>query len=154
MEKRAANGKESKKGAAPEVKPNPKIHAKMPEPEVKVVGEPKEKKERAPCVTKAGTTYKLLMELAEDTKMPLQCKQIVGILSAAPDKSLNREDLIAKMIALPIVTRQPMERILGFYQSRLVAGNWIRIQPIVAVAKPAPEPVQEQPKNETGPAAE
>ena len=127
------------KKAAPEVKPNP-----MAPKTVIVPGKPgDEKAPRAPKVAKAGSKFILLKELEEATKMPLQCKQIIGILSAAKDKTLGREDLIAKMIALPIVTRQPMERILGFYQSRLVSGNWVKIE---AVIKPAEAPKADAPK--------
>lgn len=131
-EKTAGAKVNGEKKAAPEVKPNPMA------PKVVVVpGKPgDEKAPRAPKVAKAGSKFILLKELEDGTKMPLQCKQIIGILSAAEGKTLNREDLIAKMIALPIITRQPMERILGFYQSRLVSGNWVRIDSVVKPAEP------------------
>jgi len=126
------------KKAAPEVKPNP-----MAPKTVVVPGKPGDEKKapRAPKVAKAGSKFILLKELEEATKMPLQCKQIIGILSAAPGKALGREDLLAKMVAFPIVTRQPMERILGFYQSRLVSGNWVKIEAVIkpVVAAPAVE---------------
>jgi len=40
---------------------------------------------------------------------------------------------------LIIATRQPIERILGFYQSRLVSGNWARIEGTAKVEKPKVE---------------
>ena len=139
LEKTADAKVNGEKKAAPEVKPNP-----MAPKTVIVPGKPgDEKAPRAPKVAKAGSKFILLKELEEATKMPLQCKQIIGILSAAKDKTLGREDLIAKMIALPIVTRQPMERILGFYQSRLISGNWVKIEavikPVIAAVAPAVE---------------
>lgn len=139
MEKTADAKVDREKKAAPEVKPNP-----MAPKTVIVPGKPgDEKAPRAPKVAKAGSKFILLKELEEATKMPLQCKQIIGILSGAKDKTLGREDLIAKMIALPIVTRQPMERILGFYQSRLISGNWVRVDTVV---KPAEAPKADVPK--------
>jgi len=139
MEKTADAKVDREKKAAPEVKPNP-----MAPKTVIVPGKPgDEKAPRAPKVAKAGSKFILLKELEEATKMPLQCKQIIGILSGAAGKTLNREELLAKMVAFPIVTRQPMERILGFYQSRLVSGNWVKIE---AVIKPAEAPKADAPK--------
>jgi len=118
-----------------EENPNAKIHKTMPDPKVVIV----DGKPRKARVSKAGTKFILTKELDETTKMPLQCKQIIGVLSAAKNKTLNREDLIGAMTAVPIVTRQPMERILGFYQSRLISGGFIKTEAVVApVASAAP----------------
>lgn len=124
-----------KKGGKPKV--NPKFRGTM-EPEVKIVGEPKPKKAAKPRVVKSGSRFVLLKELEDTTKMPQQCKQIVGILSAAEGKAMLKEDLLTAMTPV-ISTRQPIERILGFYQSRLVSGNWVRIEAIVNTPPVSPE---------------
>lgn len=134
-------GKERvEKGGRPKVKP--KFTGTMTPPVV-TVGEPKEKKEAKPRVTKSDSRFVLLKELEPASKMPLQCKQIVGILSAAEGKTLTRTDLLTAMTPI-ISTRQPIERILGFYQSRLVSGDWVRIEPIVAPVVPGTAPAATQ----------
>jgi hypothetical protein len=134
----AGEGKTSGKGKKPEV--NPKFRGTM-EPEVKIVDTPEKKKAAKPRVTKTGSNFILLKELEPSTKMPQQCKQIIGLLSAAENKTMTKEALLAAMVPI-ITTRQPIERILAFYQSRLVSGNWVRIEPIAA-AQPAQEPAPE-----------
>lgn len=130
------------KGAPPVIPPKAgaKIHDKMPPVPVVTVNTDDGKVPKAKVV-RAGTKYTLVKELAEGDKMPLQCKQIIGILSKATNKTLNREELLAQMMPV-IATRQPIERILGFYQSRLISGGFIKTEAIAAVTKavdPAPK---------------
>ena len=108
---------------------------KMPAPETKVVGEPKPKKEKA---QKSGTSYVLLKNFdpAGGTKMPLQSQQILKILDSAPDKTLEKSALLAEMTKI-VVTRQPIERILAFYQPRLISGNYFKMVPVIVPATPA-----------------
>jgi hypothetical protein len=122
MEKTAKNKK------APEVKPNSKVVDKMPKPPVVVV--PGEKKERKPRVAKTGSKFVFIKGPDEGAKMPLQCKQIIEILAKVPE-GMDRADLLKAMTGV-IATRQPIERILAFYQSRLVAGKYVRVEATVA----------------------
>lgn len=120
---------------APEI-PKKKIHKTMPPLETKEVDGPpevkpkKEKKEPVPKMPKAENIT-LLKELTFEDKMPLQCKQIIGLLSDAQNKTLTREALLEVMVPV-IATRQPIERIYSFYRPRLISGGWISIVPIVA----------------------
>ena len=118
----------------------------MPATPVKIVpGKPGDEKDKAKVVAKANSSFTLLKGKEEGAKMPKQCQQILEILATAKDKTLNREVLLAEMTKV-VETRQPIERILGFYQSRLVSGNYIRITAAPAVektkaVKPAAAPV-------------
>lgn len=107
---------------------------KMPAvPTVVVPGKPGDEKERSKkTVSKADSLFTLLKGKDENAKMPKQCQQILEILGKAKDKTLSRSVLLEEMKKV-VETRQPIERILGFYQSRLVNGNYIRIS-----AAPAP----------------
>jgi hypothetical protein len=107
---------------------------KMPAvPTVVVPGKPGDEKERSKkTVSKADSLFTLLKDKDENAKMPKQCQQILEILGKANNKTLSRSVLLEEMKKI-VETRQPIERILGFYQSRLVNGNYIRIS-----AAPAP----------------
>ena len=102
------------------------------------------KKKAAKAVVKANVKYIGLKDAAPaEVKMPLQCKQIMAILNAAPAKTMLREALLAEMTKV-VVTRQPIERILGFYQPRLISSGFLKIEvepkPVkVKEAKAAPE---------------
>jgi hypothetical protein len=111
---------------------------KMPAVPTKVVpGKPGDEKEKSKkTVSKADSLFTLLKDKDENAKMPKQCQQILEILGKAKDKTLNRSVLLEEMKKI-VETRQPIERILGFYQSRLVNGNYIRIS--VAPAPAAKE---------------
>lgn len=114
--------------------------ARMPEPEVvEVDGGPT--KVRKPRTPKSGTLYTLLKnyDSASGTKMPLQSRQILTILDEADGKALEKGELLTKMKEV-IVTRQPIERILAFYQPRLISGSYFKMTPIIAeVADAKPE---------------
>jgi hypothetical protein len=113
----------AKKDKAPEVPKKKKEHETMPKPEVKVVeGQPGDEKKKR--TVNAAVEYSLKREPTAEDKLPPQCKQIVDILAAAPDKKLNRETLLAEMTKV-VKTRQPMERILGYYQPRLISKGLV-----------------------------
>lgn len=134
--------------AAPAIPPKRGVSDKMPPPEVRVVDDGKGKK-KEPKPTKTGMNYILLKNYSAEggTKMPLQCQQILKILDEAPDKTLEKKDLLAKMTEI-VQTRQPIERILAFYQPRLISGEFIKMTPVIA---PAPAPA-ETPAAEAKPA--
>jgi hypothetical protein len=116
-----------------------KVTAEMPKVPVKVVGEPKPKKEKAAKVETVGTNYTLLknFDAAGSEKMPLQCRQILEILDKAEGKTLEKKDFLAEMTKI-IQTRQPIERILAFYQPRILSGKYISMEKLTApVAKAA-----------------
>jgi len=54
-----------------------------------------------------------------EIKLPPQAKGILNILKAAKKKGLSRENLVAAMDGV-IETRQPLGRILSYYQKKLV----------------------------------
>ena len=70
-----------------------------------------------------------------EKKVPLQANQILDILSGskdgdtedAPFTKMSRKDLLDKMTAV-VQTRQPIERILGFYQPILVKAGYITVE--------------------------
>jgi hypothetical protein len=111
---------------------------KMPAVPTKIVpGKPGDEKEKK-TVAKANSLFTLLKSKDENAKMPKQCQQILEILAKAKDKTLSRNVLLEEMKKI-VETRQPIERILGFYQSRLVSGNYVRITAAPAPAKEAKE---------------
>lgn len=118
-----------------------KVSAEMPKVPVKTVGEPKPKKEKAAKVETVGANYTLLkaFDAAGSEKMPLQCRQILEILGKAEGQTLEKKDFLAEMAKI-IQTRQPIERILAFYQPRLLSGKYFKMDKITAVAKPAEAP--------------
>lgn len=61
-------------------------------------------------------TFKYVKE--SESKLPPQAQGIVNILKAAGKKGLSRTDLIGAMDGT-ITTKQPMSRILTYYQKRL-----------------------------------
>jgi len=64
-------------------------------------------------------------ELGEKDKLPPQAKVIVGLIR---DMSPVKRDDLVKAMKGKIKTRQPEERILSYYQSRLVNEGYIKIQ--------------------------
>ena len=120
---------ENAKGKGAKAPANVKV-AGGPAVPVKVVpGKPGDEKKK---VAKADSIFTLIKGKADNEKMPKQCQQILEVLAKAPGKALNREALLKAMTPI-IETRQPIERILGFYQSRLVSGGYIKI---ASVEKP------------------
>lgn len=119
-----------KKEAAPEIKPKAKKGmpplvvievddsgevAQKKERKVRVPREPKEAKPKNYLITE-------IKAVEPETKMPLQCKQIMAIISEA--KSLTLNELVEKMKSV-VQTRQPYERIFTFYRPRLLREGYI-----------------------------
>jgi hypothetical protein len=132
--------KEVKGNEATGKKKLPEIPKKNPAPEgaTKESKPPKEKKEK---VIRVGAKYTLLKEYdpAGSEKMPLQCKQILTIIGAAPDKTITKADLLEEMKKI-VVTRQPIDRILAFYQPRIISGKYIKMETLTG-----PGPVKTEP---------
>lgn len=84
-----------------------------------------EKKEAA--TRKAATVYKSTGKLTAETKLPKQARQLMDIIVATGNKGIRRDDLIKQ--ATPVLqTRQAPEKILSFYQSRLVKDGLIVVE--------------------------
>lgn len=73
--------------------------------------------EKAERVRKAqGDTFKFVKE--PEAKLPPQAQGIVNLVKAAGKKGITRKDLVEAMEGV-IETRQPLGRILTYYQKRL-----------------------------------
>ena len=92
-------------------------------------------------VRQASTTklYKLVNGLPTAeviAKFPPQLQEIVKIIAAAPECTINRFDLLNEMVKT-VKTGQPIERILSFYSPRLKKSNLVEIIDISKEAKEA-----------------
>lgn len=88
-------------------------------------------KSAAPKIPKESvrTVYKLVTEREKkegEKALPKQAAQIVDIIAAAGEEGIERATLLEAMKPV-IETRQPIERILGFYQPRLLEENYISV---------------------------
>ena len=84
-----------------------------------------EKKEKAPA-TKKIVTYTAARKLTEDDKLPKQMKVLFDVLANAGKKGLTRDEW-AKQLEGVIETRQPITRIIGYYQSQMESRGMITI---------------------------
>lgn len=92
---------------------------------------PKEAKERQVM----NANYRFVKNPGEgDKKLPLQADQILDILAGAGQESedgpftvMTRKDLLDRMKYV-VVTRQPIERILGYYQPILTKAGYISVE--------------------------
>lgn len=74
---------------------------------------------------RAEKSYEFVAEIAEGTTMPVQARVIVATLQDA-GKALTKSELVAELVeAGQLVTNQPVERIVAFYQKRLVEEGYI-----------------------------
>lgn len=74
----------------------------------------------------ANATYTFVKFPGEGEKnLPKQATQILEILSGN-DGPMARKDLLEAMSGV-VETRQPIERILGFYQPRLTEGGYFSV---------------------------
>ena len=80
-----------------------------------------EKKAKTPVVK----VYTAKSPAPKDAKLPKQAAIIVEQLTKA-GKPQTREALV-KLVTPHIQTKQPVERIIAYYQSRLVNEGWITI---------------------------
>ncbi len=94
--------------------------------EAPVSVEGKVRKEKAPAAPAAPAKYTFVkLPGKEDKNLPKQATQILEILKEN-DGPMDKADLLEKMAAV-IETRQPIERILGFYQPRLLANGFFSV---------------------------
>lgn len=104
----------------------PETAASTPTPEAT-----KEAKERQVM----NVNYRFVKKPGEgDKKLPLQANQILDILAGAGQESedgpfsiMARKDLLDRMKDV-VVTRQPIERILGYYQPILTKAGYISVE--------------------------
>ena len=94
-------------------------------PPVAEVKKDAKKKEAAKTVKK--TTFKVARKLTEDDKLPKQMKVLYDVLAGAGKGGLSKEDWV-KELKGKIETRQPIERIIGYYQSRMESAGMIVIE--------------------------
>lgn len=104
----------------------PETAASAPTPEAA-----KEAKERQVM----NVNYRFVKKPGEgDKKLPLQANQILDILAGTGQESedgpfsiMARKDLLDRMKDV-VVTRQPIERILGYYQPILTKAGYISVE--------------------------
>lgn len=76
------------------------------------------------------------VKLTDDIKLPPQERVIVALIQEAGKAGISRKDLIAAMDG-KVTTRQPLERILGYYQNDMVARELIVVEKKEVEAAPA-----------------
>lgn len=63
----------------------------------------------------------------KDHKLPPQARQIADLLKAAPGGTLTREKLLEQASKV-VVTKQPIGRILSYYQKRLTDNGFVSVE--------------------------
>lgn len=71
--------------------------------------------------------YRIARKLTEDDKLPKQAKVLYDVLVTAGKKGLERDEF-AKACEGKLETRQPMSRIIGYYQAKLESMGAITIE--------------------------
>lgn len=82
-----------------------------------------------------NANYRFVKKPGEgEKKLPLQANQILDILAGTGQESedgpyavMSRKDLLERMKDV-VVTRQPIERILGYYQPILTKAGYISVE--------------------------
>jgi hypothetical protein len=71
-----------------------------------------------------------------------QVQVILNLLEASPKNQLTRKELMEKLIPAGLKTRQPVQRIVGYYQSDMVKAGTITVKEVggTPAAAPAPTP--------------
>ena len=83
-------------------------------------------------------TYKMARELTAEDKLQPQAKQMVDIIVAAGKDGIEKTALVAELTKV-VKTRQPVERIVAFYQQKLgPKGSGVLLIEKTAEAAPAP----------------
>lgn len=80
-------------------------------------------------IRQATKLYKLVNGVPTEevtSKLPPQLQEIIKIIAAAPDCTINRFDLLNEMVKT-VKTGQPIERILSFYSPRLKKSGLVEI---------------------------
>lgn len=85
-------------------------------------------KPAVPAKPKTIDTFKHLKGVSEGEKLAPQARVIVNVLADHP-KGLTREDL-CKALEGKLVTRQPIGRIVTYYQKNLVERGYISIESV------------------------
>jgi len=87
-----------------------------------------ESAEKAPPVKKTAI-YKVARKLTEDDKLPKQAKVLYDVLAEAGKAGLER-DAFATACEGKLETRQPISRIIGYYQAKLETMGAISIEKV------------------------
>lgn len=82
----------------------------------------------APPIPKTVDTFKLVRAIAEGDKLAPQARVIVNVIGEHAE-GITREDL-SKALDGKLITRQPIGRIVTYYQKSLVEGGWISIDAV------------------------
>lgn len=85
--------------------------------------------------TKDGDLFKSNLPQPE-VKVAPQAAAIAKIVEAAGTKGITRKDLVAQMDGI-VTTRQPMARILSYYQKLLVESGFFTVTDAPAETAPA-----------------
>lgn len=88
--------------------------------------EPKAAKTGKRGPRKVGVIYKALRNPIEGEKLSPQAEVILSVIKDAGDEGIKRGDLIMNLSSA-LTTRQPAERVLAFYQPKLVAASLISV---------------------------
>jgi len=67
-----------------------------------------------------------------------QVKVIANLLEASPNNRLTRKELIAQLPAAGLVTRQPVGRIVSYYQKPMVDNGIITVEKVAEAPITAP----------------
>jgi hypothetical protein len=81
---------------------------------------------------------------AKGEKVPLttpQVKVIANLLEASPNNRLTRKQLIEKLPAAGLVTKQPVGRIVSYYQKPMIDNSIITVEKIAEAPVAAPAAV-------------
>jgi hypothetical protein len=70
-----------------------------------------------------------------------QVKVIANLLEASPNNRLTRKQLIEKLPAAGLVTRQPVGRIVSYYQKPMIDNGIITVEKIAETPVAAPAAV-------------
>lgn len=87
-------------------------------------------------------------ELVEGAKkLAPQAQQIVNLIEAAGDEGITRQDLVKDMEGV-VETRQPLGRILSYYQKAMIEQGYITVE---QNTEPAPKTVKKAAKKAVDP---
>lgn len=93
--------------------------------------------EKAPKAAQAKVSQVIVFRrtkkaIKEDTKMGPQVRAILTTLEGFGDRDVTRKDLLGKLSAEVLKTRQEPARILSFYQNKMVEDGWMTKKAVAA----------------------
>ena len=88
---------------------------------------PEKGAEPAKPAVKKTAIYKVARKLTKDDKLPKQAKVLYDVLDEAGKSGLER-DAFAKACEGKLETKQPVSRIIGYYQAKLESMGAITIE--------------------------